>query len=413
MRITDSIITNSYLSGLSRNKTAVQNLQVQLASESKINKPSDSPSGTARSIRISNQLSDNEVYSKNIAEGQSVLNLTINAMDSIQQEMDNIAVVFTNLKNPINSTQKATYADYIDNSLSAIINAANSEYDGKYIFAGTATNIKPFELSADGSVVQVKADDISGKQYVKTAPNISQKINISGAELFESKVSVKGNVSSDSADPQTSTTEIYDAAGTKYNLNISYTKTDDNTYDMKYDVVDGSGSSVFSDTKSVKFNKTNGNIETIGGEKADSININVPGKNIYFMLDAIDVTEKTGSAGLSSSADQKTNIFNTLIRIRDDLKAGKDPSQEDIDAVTSFNTRLSQKESDAGNMINSMSNTDDLLTGQNTELKSLLSKEKDIDVAQGIMDLQNKEYLLQMSYKVASIILPKSLVDYL
>lgn len=413
MRITDNIITNTFLSGLTSNKTQLQKLQTQLATSSKINKPSDSPIGTARSLRINSQMNDNQVYADNIANGISGLEFTTQAMDSMQTEVDKVVTTFAKIKNPVNSGQFKTYADYIDNCLSSILNSANTEHDGKYIFGGTDYSNKPFDYSADKKTIKVQVSDISGEQNVKTAPNILQKINISGAELFGTKVEMNGNVDSSNAAAQTSSTTVYDARGNKYNLNVAYTKTADNTYNMKYDVVDSGGSSVFSNTKSVKFDPNNGGVLSINGESPKTLNVNVSDKELNFTLDVTDMTEKAGASSFSFSANQKTDIFNTLIRIRDNLKNGVTPTDEDLQAVTNFNTLLSQKESEAGNMINLMSSTDELLTNQNTELTKLLSKEKDVDVAQAIMDLQNKNYLLQMSYKVSSMILPKSLVDYL
>lgn len=413
MRITDNILTNTFLSGLSANKAQMQNLQLQLASNSKINKPSDSPVGAARSLRINTQMSDNKIYSENIANGRSGLEFTTQAMDAIQTEMDKVVTTFANLKNPINSTQMSTYADYIDNSLTSILNSANTEHDGKYIFGGTDNATKTFDYSADKKTIVMQVSDISGEQNVKIAPNITQKINISGAELFGTSISLSGNVSSTETAPQQSTTSVYDARGNAYSFNVSYTKTADNTYDMKYEVLDSAGKSVSTGKNSVKFDPNSGGLNSVDGNSPKNINVNVPGKELSFTFNPTDMKEKAGDSSFSYSANQKTDIFNTLLTVRDNLRAGKMPTDEQIQAVYSFNTHLSQKESEAGNMINSMDNTDELLTNQNTELTTLLSKEKDVDVAQAIMDLQNKDYLLKMSYKVSSMILPKSLVDYL
>ena len=413
MRITDNIINNTFLNGLSTNKTSLQKLQIQLSTSSKINKPSDSPVGTARSMRISNQMNDNQVYAENISNGTSNLEFTTQAMDTIHTELDKIITTFVQIKNPVNSGQLSTYADYIDNSLTSMLNSANVEHDGKFIFGGTDFSGKPFDYSSDKKAIKVQVNDISGEQYVKTAPSILQKINISGAELFGTNVQMKGNVDSTNTGPQASTTSVYDARGNKYNLNVTYTQTAANTYDMKYDVVDSGGTSVFTNTKSVKFDSNNGVLQSINGETPKNINVNVSGKELNFTLDLTNMTEKAGSSSFTYSANQKTDIFNTIIKIRDDLKARKTPDSADLQAVYDFSTRLSQKESEAGNMINLMSSTNELLDSQNTELTSLLSKEKDVDVAQAVMDLQNKNYLLQMSYKVSSMVLPKSLLDYL
>jgi len=413
MRITDNMLTNTFLNNFATTKAQMQDIQTQLATNSKLNKPSDNPSGTARALRLSSQISDNDVYSSNIATGKAALNSTTSAMDTMNDEINKVLVAFTNLQNPVNSTQASAYADTIDNSITALLNAANTEQDGKYLFGGTDFLSKPFDYSSDNKTVQVKSSDISGDLYVKTSQNITQKINISGAELFSTKVSMSGSIDSTKTDAQQSTTTVYDSRGNQYNLNVSYTKTADNTYDMQYDVVDSGGTSVYSNKSSVKFDANNGGIQSVDGKDPSGISINVSGKDLYFVLDPTSVTEKSGTSNVSYSANQKTDIFNTLIKIRDNLKAGTTPSTDDIQAVKDFSARLLKVDAQAGNYINTMENTDDLLTSQGVELNTLLSKEKDVDVAQAVMDLQNKNYLMQMSYKISSMVLPKSLVDFL
>ena len=81
--------------------------------------------------------------------------------------------------------------------------------------------------------------------------------------------------------------------------------------------------------------------------------------------------------------------------------------------VKDFNKHILDKTTEAGNITNQLANTQDLLANQKSVLEGLLSSEQEIDIAKAIMELQNKDYLLQLTYKVSSTILPKSLLDYL
>ena len=64
-------------------------------------------------------------------------------------------------------------------------------------------------------------------------------------------------------------------------------------------------------------------------------------------------------------------------------------------------------------MINQLNATSNVLNSQKLTLQGLLSQEQDVDIAQATVDLQAQDYSLQMSYKIASMILPKSLLDFL
>ena len=63
--------------------------------------------------------------------------------------------------------------------------------------------------------------------------------------------------------------------------------------------------------------------------------------------------------------------------------------------------------------MNKLESTNDLLTNQTIELQELLSKEKDVDLAEAIMQMNNTQFNLDMGYKISSMILPKSLMDFL
>jgi len=107
------------------------------------------------------------------------------------------------------------------------------------------------------------------------------------------------------------------------------------------------------------------------------------------------------------------DVFNSLISIKNKLAEGEMPTQNDIDKVKDFHTDLLDKLSYAGNISNYLDNADAMLDNRILNLKNLVSIERDVDVAESVIELQNQEYMMQVAYKTASSLLPKSLVDYL
>jgi flagellin-like hook-associated protein FlgL len=66
-----------------------------------------------------------------------------------------------------------------------------------------------------------------------------------------------------------------------------------------------------------------------------------------------------------------------------------------------------------GNVTNKLESTKSILNNQVLTLEGLVSTESEIDVAQATIDLQNYDYSLQMSYKMSSMFLNRSLLDYI
>ena len=279
---------------MNRSKKALHKTQVQLATQSKVNKPSDSPLGSSRIMRLQNQLSRIGTYNDNISNSLSLIDNSISAMEGMQSEIQKVLVDLTNANNATVDDSLDTFANKIDLAITTIMDYANTEFDGIYLFGGTDNSQKPFGYDAAGTAIEGKSSAPDGKQNVRISDNIKQKVNVSGKELF------------------------------------------------------------------------------------------------------ID-----------------TDIFNTLINLRDNLQNGVRPSQAEIDKLNQFNDVVLNKMSEAGNISNRLNDTSEMLINQEMQLSLLLSEEKDVDVAKAVMDLQTQQYNLDLSYKISSAILPKSLLDYL
>lgn len=108
-----------------------------------------------------------------------------------------------------------------------------------------------------------------------------------------------------------------------------------------------------------------------------------------------------------------TNIISTINDIIDTFTNGQVPDKILQDKLDSAYNDILALQSSNGNKLNKLYDLEDLMTNQTTDLTTLFAKKQEVDVAQVMVELQNQDYLLQMSYKLASSILPKSLLDYL
>ena len=141
--------------------------------------------------------------------------------------------------------------------------------------------------------------------------------------------------------------------------------------------------------------------------------MDVPANRIQFTMDLKSLSENNSATSINLSVNQPTDIFNTLKQISSDLRNGIVPTDEQIAAVENFNSRLTAKQSEVGNTINQISTLENMLSQQSFNLQELAQNENGVDVARAIVDLQNQDYLLQISQKLGSILLPKTLLDYL
>ena len=81
MRVTNKIIQNNSVNNINLNKTLQDKLNTQMATEKKINRPSEDPVVAIRALRLRTNVSQvTQYYSKNIPDANSWLELTEDAL---------------------------------------------------------------------------------------------------------------------------------------------------------------------------------------------------------------------------------------------------------------------------------------------------------------------------------------------
>lgn len=416
MRVSDTMMSDNYIGNINDIKSKIAQLQLQMMTGKKITKPSDSPVAASKLLRLSDQSGQVDTFLKNAKNGLSFLNSTTFALQSIQDETVNVITKLTDLQNPVNQGNLGLYADMIEQSLNLILDVSNSKAEGKYIFGGTDYSSNPYGYSLDNQSIIQKTNN-SGNLNIRLSSSITQKINISGQEVFGTISSLAGTIDKNAAVGSiiNNSLNIQDTLGNQYTLNTTLEKTADNTYNLTYDIVDSGGNSVYSTppaARQVVFSPANGRIASIDGSTNPSFNVSVPDKQIYFALNLDSLSEKNVTA-TNLTANQQMDIFNLLKKISTDLRNGIVPSADQIAAVEAFNSRVVGKMSQIGNAINQITSTQNMLTQHNLNLQENMADINGVDQVKAIIDLQSQEYLLQLSQQIGAMILPKSLLDYL
>lgn len=416
MRVPDSLLQNNFIYNLNRSRRNLADIQTQLTTQSKVNRPSDNPLSNSRIMRMQDQLSTIYTYKNNISYARSALDDSIISMDAMYTEMQNVQVKLTELNSGIVNGNLQTFADSVDASLDILLELANTEFNGQYNFAGTENNSKPFYFDKAKNRVVANSDHLGGDRQVKISSGITQKFNVTGKELLQSVFSQSGNLDSTAAigSNQTDSSKIYDSEGNEYTLNLTYTKTAENTYEMNYSILDSGSNEIENQTVSdLTFNAETGEFQSFDGESFGEIHIQNSDRKIDFVIDVSSLSESDSASSLVGSLNQKADIFNTLIGIREKLLNGDKPSAEQVEMVNKFSQHLLDKLSMAGGISNKLQATEDILLNREIETSALLAMEKEVDVARALIDLESAQYTLDVSYRISSMILPKSLLDYL
>ncbi len=298
MRVTDRMLQSMFLSNMNNTKTQLADTQEKLATGKKINRPSDDPLGTARLLRLNNEIEDIKTYSNTVDEGMAYVNSTTSALEGIQSEASRLITYMTSARDATKDPKD--FAAKVQTSIDNLLAYANTKYGDKYIFGGTDHSEKPYGMDSTNTFVEEKTSHLDGAQKIRISSSATLQINIPGRDVFG----------------------------------------------------------------------------TVG---------NPPG----------------------------TDIFNSLIDLKNRLASGEMPTDADLKMLNDFNDNVLSELTVSGNLYNRLSDAKSLLETQRQDVETLMGKVQEVDIARAIVDLKDLQTTMDRTLQISSYVLPKSLLDYL
>lgn len=179
-RVTQSMMNTQLLTNLNNNMNRLSNMQNQMSTTRKINKPSDDPVGITYSMRYRSELATNDQYTKNVDEAISWMDNTdtmLGQAGSVIQRIRELTVQAANGTNPEDALKAVR--NEVDQLSSQLVDVANSQFNGKYIFNGQMTDQPPY--SADSPEASVTD---GGEIQYSIGNGTKIGINVTGNRVF-------------------------------------------------------------------------------------------------------------------------------------------------------------------------------------------------------------------------------------
>ena len=153
MRVSNTIIYDTIKLRLSRITEQLNKANTIVATGKRILRLSDDPVGLAQGLNIKSALSNIEQMGRNITMGKSWLAASETAMSQVQDVISEAKTLCVQMANSgIDASERRSAAETVQNLLEELVSLANTEVNGRYIFAGCKTDTAPFSLESDNSV---------------------------------------------------------------------------------------------------------------------------------------------------------------------------------------------------------------------------------------------------------------------
>ncbi len=179
-RITTLMTSRATVFDLSQALTKLNRTQQQLASGKRITAPSDDPYGASLAVQLNGQLDGLDGYNKAVNDGTAWAQATDTSMMSMANIIQRVRELTVGAANGTNNTSNLqSAAAEIDQLTDSLKQAANTQYNGQYIFSGTA-NQAPYGPGTAGDAYQGNSGPVTRQIGPGAMNNITINTDVSG-----------------------------------------------------------------------------------------------------------------------------------------------------------------------------------------------------------------------------------------
>ncbi len=197
MRLTETMLSSSYLTGLNHNLTQIAKYQEQLSSNKRINRPSDDPVAIISSLSVRASLESLSQYSHNINDAQSWLTQSETSLMDLSEVTASVyELALQAAGGTLTATQKKDISAEIKQLKEYVVELGNSKLGDKYIFGGYNAMTAPFKISGNDVLYQgfdlttATPADIAALQSQTTeyeiGSNVRLNVGMNGVDIMGS-----------------------------------------------------------------------------------------------------------------------------------------------------------------------------------------------------------------------------------
>jgi len=192
-RITNQMSAQMTLAGIETSLDRLDTTQQELSTGKSINEPSDNPSGTALTLSLNTQLSNLNSYSSQVTDGTGWSQASTSALSDITNAVQRIQELTTEAANGTQTTaDMQASAQEVNQLIDEVKQDANTQYNGQYVFSGTATSTQPYASGSNDSYAG------NAGQVTRTiGPNTTLAVNANLQSVLGTGQTVSGQPAGD------------------------------------------------------------------------------------------------------------------------------------------------------------------------------------------------------------------------
>ncbi|MFH0919270.1 MAG: flagellar hook-associated protein FlgL [Fibrobacterota bacterium] len=395
MRVTFSQINDTVQRNINRNYAKLANLQEQLSSGRRLNRPSDNPIDMKNNINYKAELALNNQLKRNIEDGQGWIGMTEVAMTDMNEVMQRLRVLALEGDNAtMTGTERGYIGQEANQLLKQLVSLSNTTYKGDFIFGGTHGDKQIYNYE-EGTAYSFPVNAVLASTFQAGVDNPMN--TYSNNQIYQYKRLDPGSVSLN-----------YVVAGVP-NAAVEGT---DYTVDYAEGTIRAVTGSAFETALGVV--GPNAPVVNLTFNHYNKVNRENNGSVIREIEEGIKVRINVSADELFEDTASNLDLIGVSVDLLDGLKRNNtskiNAAISEIDTV--FNN-MKAAQSSNGARLNRFELTLDRNSNKKIEVSRLQSELEDVDFATAIMDFSMSENVYNASLKAGAKVILPSLGDYI
>ena len=422
MRITNNMITNSYLTSFNSALERQNKLQEQLSDGKLIHRASDDPVRAVRSLKYNTNLAENEQFTQNVKDATSWMETTDSAMSELNSIMTRAKELVVSADSTKSPDSMQALGKELDGLIDAAVTIGNTQIGDRYLFAGQMDKTKPLERQtitdpATGLNVEVvtyngDTNKISMPSQTGLVNPVQDSVNLTGIEAFGPAQNYTDTVSGTTTVTLKSLNDLIKIKNEllRTTSTVSQSNTSSGTATLRGNYA-GNG-----------YTDVVARISSVSGEAVTGVEYSTDGGATWAAADA-DTTKSPTIFALKSTgmtlqiAEASGNKLGDAYSFRAPVSAdGPDEgwlSDVGLQLIAEGHDFMIQAQTGIGARSASYEMISNMLSANNTTITANLSANEDLDIPKAIIAFKNSENVYNAALAVGSKIMPQSLVDFL
>lgn len=189
MRVTQSMLASNSLRNLSASYLKMGQYQDQLSSGKKITKPSDDPVSAMNGMSYRTDLASVTQYKRNLSELHTWMDNSDSGLDQANSALQKIRELVVQSQNSgLTDVDRKSIADEINQMKQDLVETANTQVAGRYIFHGNDVLNPPVVTKDPPTVAGNLTDPKINDNSVEVSSGVYLKANINPANVFNQEL---------------------------------------------------------------------------------------------------------------------------------------------------------------------------------------------------------------------------------